>query len=99
MLLSCTRCTSEFHGRSDAKYCSPACRQQAYRTNSRDRREADLAEARALGAVRQVLSAVPRCDLTAKFHVNHALREALETVQQAILKDLDPARPAQQRSR
>ncbi len=28
----CTVCGSEFVGRTDARYCSPACRQRAYRT-------------------------------------------------------------------
>jgi hypothetical protein len=33
---SCTVCLCEFHGRSDARYCSTACRQKAYRRRSRN---------------------------------------------------------------
>jgi hypothetical protein len=32
---TCTECASEFHGRADAKYCSPACRQRAHRDRNR----------------------------------------------------------------
>lgn len=30
-LRTCDVCGTEFHGRADAAYCSPACRQKAYR--------------------------------------------------------------------
>jgi hypothetical protein len=32
---TCTVCAAQFHGRSDAQYCSPACRQRAYRERTR----------------------------------------------------------------
>jgi hypothetical protein len=35
MLRTCTVCTAEFHGRADAVYCSPACRQKSYRARSK----------------------------------------------------------------
>jgi hypothetical protein len=34
MILTCSECATEFHGRADATYCSPACRQKAYRARS-----------------------------------------------------------------
>jgi len=27
----CSECGASFYGRSDARYCSPSCRQKAYR--------------------------------------------------------------------
>lgn len=30
-------CGTEFHGRTDAQYCSPACRQKAYRERAEQR--------------------------------------------------------------
>lgn len=30
-VLSCAVCSGQFNGRTDAVYCSPACRQKAYR--------------------------------------------------------------------
>ena len=36
MIRTCT-CGTEFHGRADAQYCSPACRQKAYRDRAEQR--------------------------------------------------------------
>ncbi len=33
-MLHCLLCAAPFHGRSDAVYCSSACRQKAYRTRT-----------------------------------------------------------------
>ncbi|MEO3759537.1 hypothetical protein ABGB19_14770 [Mycobacterium sp. B14F4] len=33
--LSCAICAGDFHGRKDARYCSTACRQKAYRRRNR----------------------------------------------------------------
>jgi hypothetical protein len=35
LMRTCAECGSEFHGRSDARYCSPTCRQAAYRQRHR----------------------------------------------------------------
>jgi hypothetical protein len=43
--LLCTRCGGPFQGRGDARYCSPACRQHAYRSRERTRRLAGLRSA------------------------------------------------------
>jgi hypothetical protein len=32
---TCTMCAAEFHGRADAKFCSPTCRQRAHRQQHR----------------------------------------------------------------
>ncbi|WP_148045239.1 hypothetical protein [Arthrobacter oryzae] len=33
---ACAGCGAEMHGRTDRKYCSPACRQKAYRSRNAD---------------------------------------------------------------
>ena len=35
MTRTCAGCCAEFHGRTDAKFCSPVCRQRAHRDRHR----------------------------------------------------------------
>jgi hypothetical protein len=92
MLKTCTVCAAEFHGRADAAYCSPACRQKAHR--ARQARDGGgpldpIGEAALIKAVTDTFrpDRIERFSATAKLHMVGVLRRALGDVEASSAGD------------
>lgn len=80
----CEGCGTEMHGRSDRRYCSPACRQRAYRRRNRlvqlgvtpeDAGRADLYSALSNDQFEQVLEQARRDEDASAEHIAALARE------------------------
>lgn len=96
-LRQCTECRKEFHGRSDARTCSTACRQRAYRARAEAARPAISASEQA-SLLRTLLTAtlpgtLANLDPLTKLHMAKILEDGLPNIEAAIEKDRAGWRP------
>lgn len=94
-MLACAVCAAGFYGRSDARYCSAACRQKAHRAREA-RRIAALVSRR--GLITHPRPSVSRADLDTIRRRAHAARDRADELRARSACQLDRARQIQQRA-
>jgi len=94
MLKTCSVCAGEFHGRADAVYCSPACRQKSYRARSKEGMDSsEVGDGFARADVLNWMTAALRPDWIdnylplMKLHMIGLLTEALGDLERSAAKD------------
>ena len=91
MIRTCAVCGSEFHGRADARYCSPACRQKSYRTRQSDAAPKITAAEQTRMLTSTLVATLPETlalvDPLTKLHLAEILRAGAEAVAESIEQD------------